>query len=108
MGGNASRIAPPRQKSVHGSTLKEPPLTASPPSPAQPDTADSLDLAKLYDDAPDGAAVSTLPSFLGDRDAEEMRHVFTGIKRGVVGQARLVQRLLVALLARGHVLPEGV
>jgi MoxR-like ATPase len=37
-----------------------------------------------------------------------MRRVFTEIKRVIVGQDKLIERLLVALLARGHILLEGV
>ncbi|HET7770972.1 MAG TPA: MoxR family ATPase [Chloroflexota bacterium] len=37
-----------------------------------------------------------------------MKRVFTEIKRVIVGQDKLIERLLVALLARGHILLEGV
>jgi MoxR-like ATPase len=37
-----------------------------------------------------------------------MEHVLFEVKRLIVGQDRLLERLLVALLARGHVLLEGV
>ncbi len=35
-------------------------------------------------------------------------HVLFEVKRLIVGQDRVLERLLVALLARGHVLLEGV
>jgi MoxR-like ATPase len=37
-----------------------------------------------------------------------MEHVLFEVKRLIVGQDRLLERLLIALLARGHVLLEGV
>ncbi len=65
-----------------------------------------FDLGSLYNappeaDSPEGAARV-------DRDATETRQVFTEIKRVIVGQDHLIERLLVALLARGHILLEGV
>jgi len=41
-------------------------------------------------------------------DAARLEGVLFEIKRVIVGQDRLVERMLVALLARGHVLLEGV
>jgi MoxR-like ATPase len=41
-------------------------------------------------------------------DAAQLERVLFEIKRVIVGQDRLVERMLVALLARGHVLLEGV
>jgi MoxR-like ATPase len=41
-------------------------------------------------------------------DAARLERVLFEIKRVIVGQDRLVERMLVALLARGHVLLEGV
>jgi len=41
-------------------------------------------------------------------DAQRLERVLFEIKRVIVGQDRLVERMLVALLARGHVLLEGV
>lgn len=65
-----------------------------------------LDLAALYEDAP--AADAELAPFEGTHDALETKRVFSEIKKVIVGQDRLVERLLVALLARGHILLEGV
>jgi MoxR-like ATPase len=42
------------------------------------------------------------------RSASLVEHVLFEVKRLIVGQDHLVERLLVALLARGHVLLEGV
>ena len=41
-------------------------------------------------------------------DATRLERVLFEIKRVIVGQDRLVERMLVALLAKGHVLLEGV
>jgi MoxR-like ATPase len=41
-------------------------------------------------------------------DATRLERALFEIKRVIVGQDRLVERMLVALLARGHVLLEGV
>jgi len=41
-------------------------------------------------------------------DAARLERVLFEIKRVIVGQDRLVERMLVSLLARGHVLLEGV
>jgi MoxR-like ATPase len=41
-------------------------------------------------------------------DAAQLERVLFEIKRVIVGQDRLVERMLVAMLARGHVLLEGV
>jgi MoxR-like ATPase len=41
-------------------------------------------------------------------DAAQLERVLFEIKRVIVGQDRLVERMLVALLAKGHVLLEGV
>ena len=41
-------------------------------------------------------------------DAARLEKVLFEIKRVIVGQDRLIERMLVALLAKGHVLLEGV
>lgn len=64
-----------------------------------------LDLAKLYEQGPEAPPDEGGPL---PKDAMETRRVFTEIKRVIVGQDRLIERLLVALLARGHILLEGV
>src|SRR3954454_23832790 len=51
-----------------------------------------------------GAGAPVPPSV----DAARLERVLFEIKRVIVGQDRLVERMLVALLARGHVLLEGV
>jgi len=40
-------------------------------------------------------------------DATLLEHALFEVRKVIVGQERLVERLLVALLARGHVLLEG-
>jgi MoxR-like ATPase len=62
-----------------------------------------FDLGALYDEAPEAA-----PVVRDDRDATDTKQVFTEIKRVIVGQDHLLERLLAALLARGHILLEGV
>ena len=52
-----------------------------------------------------GAASAPVPP---SSDAARLERVLFEIKRVIVGQDRLVERMLVALLARGHVLLEGV
>ena len=56
------------------------------------------------DTTPTGAGSPVPPSV----DAARLERVLFEIKRVIVGQDRLVERMLVALLARGHVLLEGV
>ncbi|MGH2354180.1 MAG: AAA family ATPase [Chloroflexota bacterium] len=68
-----------------------------PPAPGQ------IDLASLYDETE-----APLEPALPERDAADTKRVFSEIKRVIVGQDRLIERLLVALLARGHILLEGV
>ena len=41
-------------------------------------------------------------------DARVLEQIVYQVKRVIVGQDALIERLLVALLARGHVLVEGV
>ena len=54
--------------------------------------------------SPAGAGSPVPPSV----DAAHLERVLFEIKRVIVGQDRLIERMLVALLARGHVLLEGV
>src|SRR4051794_34982791 len=54
--------------------------------------------------SPENAGALVPPSV----DATRLERVLFEIKRVIVGQDRLVERMLVALLARGHVLLEGV
>ena len=73
---------------------------------ADPEAPQTIDLAALYEtgeDAPPPPVDMPLPP-----DAAEMKRVFTEIKKVIVGQDKLIERLLVALLARGHILLEGV
>jgi MoxR-like ATPase len=71
-----------------------------------PDAPLILNLAALYEtdeETPPPQIDAPLPP-----DAAEMRRVFSEIKRVIVGQDKLIERMLVALLARGHILLEGV
>ena len=50
----------------------------------------------------------TEPATAPAHDGELLERVVFEIKRVIVGQDRLVERMLVGLLARGHLLLEGV
>jgi len=41
-------------------------------------------------------------------DREPMEQVLYEVKKVIVGQDQLLERLVIALLARGHILVEGV
>ena len=75
-------------------------------APEDPEAPQTLDLAALYEtdeETPPPPTDAPLPP-----DAAEMKRVYSEIKRVIVGQDKLIERLLVALLARGHILLEGV
>ncbi len=55
-------------------------------------------------DARSGAAVPVPPA----QDASQLERAMFEVKRVIVGQDRMVERMFVALLARGHCLLEGV
>ncbi len=61
--------------------------------PALPTTAQPIDLNKMQVKHPSAA---------------KMEQVLFEVKKTIVGQDHLLQRLVVALLARGHILVEGV
>ncbi|WP_440284465.1 AAA family ATPase [Geodermatophilus amargosae] len=67
-------------------------------------TAASTPLEKPAGASAVGAGAPVPPSV----DAARLERALFEIKRVIVGQDRLVERMLVALLARGHVLLEGV
>src|SRR5689334_10771265 len=48
------------------------------------------------------------PPNLSSKANTTVEHILFELKRVIVGQDRLLERMLVALLARGHVLLEGV
>ncbi|MGN2637341.1 AAA family ATPase [Nocardia takedensis] len=64
-------------------------------------STDGVSGANPAKDAPEPA--STL-----ERDVQTLEKAIYEVKRVIVGQDRLVERLLVGVLARGHVLLEGV
>ncbi|WP_228542373.1 MoxR family ATPase [Nocardia sp. XZ_19_369] len=64
--------------------------------------AEAVSGANLAKDAP-----ASQPSTL-ERDVQTLEKAIYEVKRVIVGQDRLVERLLVGVLARGHVLLEGV
>ena len=69
-----------------------------------PEGQQHVNLGALYDDQPEPLLEG--PPATGD--AIETRRVFSEIRRVIVGQDKLIERLLVALIARGHILLEGV
>jgi MoxR-like ATPase len=69
---------------------------------AQPTTPDAPTPTEAVPDAP--APAATTPA----QDAGLLERALFEIKRVIVGQDRMVERMFVALLARGHCLLEGV
>jgi MoxR-like ATPase len=65
-------------------------------------STDGVSGASLAKEAP-----APVPSTL-ERDVQALEKAIYEVKRVIVGQDRLVERLLVGVLARGHVLLEGV
>ena len=68
-------------------------------------------------DAPDAAPGSTTPVSPGPssgrvttpaQDATVLERAMFEVKRVIVGQDRMIERMFVALLSRGHCLLEGV
>lgn len=67
-------------------------------------------LVTSTDDVSAGSAVKQAEGASGtlERDVATLEKAIYEVKRVIVGQDRLVERLLVGVLARGHVLLEGV
>nr|WP_227462789.1 MoxR family ATPase [Nocardia nova] len=67
-------------------------------------------LVTSTDDVSAGSAVKQAEAASGtlERDVATLEKAIYEVKRVIVGQDRLVERLLVGVLARGHVLLEGV
>src|SRR5690606_8160091 len=75
------------------------------------DTSTGTSTERRHDDDEEGAAAVTgfdAPPMDDVRTAEEVERIFFELRRVIVGQSRLLERLLVCLLARGHCLPESV
>jgi MoxR-like ATPase len=62
-------------------------------------------MAALMDDQPGPSSTATAPLGLA---AEQLQQVLGELQRVIVGQDRVLERVLVALLAGGHCLLEGV
>ncbi len=71
-----------------------------------PQTAPSAASASVQNAAPKTAANAVAPSLAAD--VQTLERAIYEVKRVIVGQDRLVERILVGLLAKGHVLLEGV
>src|SRR5690606_23588865 len=54
------------------------------------------------------SSMSVAEELPGGTDAEVLRQALDEVRRVIVGQEHMVERLIVALLARGHCLLEGV
>src|SRR5215218_10015682 len=82
------------------------PSTSLPPGVVEPGIPGShvSSAASTPIENPTAAGAPVPPSV----DAQQLERVLFEIKRVIVGQDRLVERMLVALLAKGHVLLEGV
>ncbi len=68
-------------------------------------STDSVSGANLAKEKPEAANVAEGAL---ERDVQTLEKAIYEVKRVIVGQDRLVERLLVGVLARGHVLLEGV
>ncbi len=64
--------------------------------------------ASTSSETPQGATAVSAQPVPPAADAARLERALFEIKRVIVGQDRLVERMLVSLLARGHVLLEGV
>ena len=53
-------------------------------------------------------STGTFPPVPPAQDASQLERAMFEVKRVIVGQDRMVERMFVALLARGHCLLEGV
>ncbi|WP_456977564.1 AAA family ATPase [Geodermatophilus sp. SYSU D00815] len=62
----------------------------------------------LETSSPSGSSAAGAAAVPPSADAARLERALFEIKRVIVGQDRLVERMLVALLARGHILLEGV
>src|SRR5258706_13823688 len=65
---------------------------------------------RAYDGHADQAAgwLATVTAWPGGPDSNPVEQVLYEVKKTIVGQDLLLERLLVALLSRGHILVEGV
>ena len=76
-----------------------------PTTPAPPSTpASATPISALPSDRPVVAAPTSTPA----QDATVLERAMFEVKRVIVGQDRMIERMFVALLARGHCLLEGV
>lgn len=67
----------------------------------------TLDNASQYGDAPEAASIDGASIDVADAAARLEQTLFE-VKKVIVGQDHMVERLLVSLLARGHILLEGL
>ncbi len=91
-----------------GSVPPPPPMGANPPRGAAPATAPTSApvTQPAVSIAPDAATASSQPPKAPQQ--RPLEQVLYEVKKVIVGQDLLLEQLIVALLARGHVLVEGV
>jgi MoxR-like ATPase len=96
---------PTTPQSAHASDPAAPPAgdgpAAAPASPAPAFPAPAFP-------APAGSGPAATPGSTPAQDATSLERALFEVKRVIVGQDRLIERMFVALLARGHCLLEGV
>lgn len=100
-------LVPPPPVDAPGEGLVPPPVDA----PPLPETVHEVGLAtgESNGDARQRADdIRAARSIDAAARRDELADVIYAIKRVIVGQDRLIERIVVALLARGHVLVEGV
>ncbi len=80
------------------------------PDQTSPDQTESLESGDRPTEPtfPAAPAFAKVPTVTPPRGSAELHAVTQEVKRVIVGQDRVVERLLVGLLARGHLLLEGV
>lgn len=94
---------------VPGPAPAAPTPPTAPPPPAAQAPAPQAPAAPEYTPSPEAAPPAAAPVTDPDADLRAaMNRIRTEVEKAVVGQAGTVTGLLVALLARGHVLLEGV
>ena len=109
----APGAAPTRPVAAAGATppppSAHPPAAATPPAPtAAPSPARPAPGRPQPGSAATGPMPSAPPPAAPVAEAQLLEQAMFEIKKVIVGQDRAIERLLVCLLARGHVLLEGV
>jgi MoxR-like ATPase len=110
-------VTNPEQARADGATTRpgDPAQPASPGQPASPSAAQPASPGQPASPSPGqapspspGRPASQAPTPAPAREGELLERTVFEVKRVIVGQDRLVERMLVGLLAKGHLLLEGV